>query len=54
MRPNSELCLTQNKENCETCEFNMDYHYVFVQYYDIVGDGKIPKDGVDCNLNVYA
>lgn len=29
----------------------MDYQYVFVQYYDILGEVPVPKDDVGSNLN---
>lgn len=47
LRPNSSLCLSHNEERCDVCQEMKDYQYVFVQYYDVLGDGAVPKDGID-------
>lgn len=43
MKRNSELCMAHHKVTFETWKFNMDDQYVFVQYYDIFGEGAVPK-----------
>lgn len=50
MRQNNDICMVHNKENCETCQFNMDDHYIFVLYYEIFGERYVSKYGEDRKL----
>lgn len=50
MRPNSEISMAQNKDNCETFYFSMKEQNLFVQHSDLFGKGSIPKHGVDCKI----
>lgn len=51
MRPNNDACILHNKANCEDCVLSIDENFVFVQYYEIIGQEAVRKGGVDEKLN---
>lgn len=50
MIPNTKLCISHKQEYCAKCVLNIEDQYVFVKYYDIVGEQDVTKDGVDEKL----
>lgn len=51
MRPNSDACILHKKANCEGLFFSIDEKFVFVKYYDVIGEQAVQKDVVDEKLN---
>lgn len=50
LRPNRDAFMAHNKDKSAVCNVKVDEQFVFVQYYDILGEEDVPKHNVDETL----
>lgn len=51
IRPKSVICLLHKKANCNSFTITDLEQFVYVQYYDVLGDNDVPTDSVDNMLD---
>lgn len=50
LQPNSNLFIAHNKDNRDVCTAQRHDQLVFVRYYDILGENKVPNERRDESL----
>lgn len=51
MRPSSDICMPHIKANCEARTRTDPEQFVYLQYYHLLGDNDVTKDGVNNMFN---